>query len=85
MSAGPLPSAQAGPDALVEERVGGTTVRCYASRPHSLVGVLDSALPVHGDAVLLVDPALGREVTYGGFAALVEGAAAALRPRPGAG
>jgi acyl-CoA synthetase (AMP-forming)/AMP-acid ligase II len=74
-------SVQSGPDALVEERVGGATVRCYASRPHSLVELLDTALPVHGDAVLLVDPALGREVTYARFAALVEGAAAALRAR----
>jgi long-chain acyl-CoA synthetase len=79
------PSAQCGPDSLVVEQLetgcGSAPVRCYASRPGSLVEVLGTALPTYGDAVLLVDPALGRSVTYAEFARLVEGAAATLRAR----
>ncbi|HWI03715.1 MAG TPA: AMP-binding protein, partial [Acidimicrobiales bacterium] len=74
------PSRQSGPDALVEELVGGVLVRCYAQRPTSLVDLLERALVRSAD-VLLVDPALGRTVTYEEFAALVEGAAASLRER----
>ena len=74
-------SRQAGPDALVEELVRGVPVRCYAARPRSVVEVLEQALPAYADDVLLVDPALGRTVTYDGFARLVEGAAAGLLAR----
>ncbi|MEO6205473.1 MAG: long-chain fatty acid--CoA ligase, partial [Mycobacteriales bacterium] len=56
-------------------------MRCYAQRPHSVVDVLQNALPESGDAVLLVDPALGVTFTYQDFAELVEGAAAALLQR----
>ena len=75
------PSRQSGPDALVEELVGGVLVRCYAQRPTSLVDLLERALVRSAGDVLLVDPALGRTVTYEEFAALVEGAAASLRER----
>ena len=77
-----MPSAeQSGPDALVVEHVRGVPVRCYAERPTSVVDVLQQALAEHADDVLLVDPALGTTTTYAGFAALVEGAAAALSSR----
>lgn len=46
--------------------------------PGSLDEVLETALARWPDAVLLVDPALGRTVTYREFAELVEGAAADL-------
>ncbi len=81
MSAGRRPSRQSGSDDLVEEVVGGRTVRCYADRPHSVVEVLEQALPVSGGDVLLVDPAHGTSTTYDGFARLVEGAAAVLLAR----
>jgi acyl-CoA synthetase (AMP-forming)/AMP-acid ligase II len=74
-------SWQAGPDALVDDVVRGVPVRCYATRTTSLVDLLEQALPRSADEVLLVDPALGRTVTYAGFAALVEAAAATLRER----
>jgi acyl-CoA synthetase (AMP-forming)/AMP-acid ligase II len=74
-------SRQCGPDALVDEVVGGRTVRCYASRPASVVQVLQDALATSGSDVLLVDPELGTTTTYEGFARLVEGAAATLRGR----
>ena len=66
---------------LVEERVRGVPVRCYADRPHSIVEILEGRLATSGDAVLLIDPALATQVTYDGFARLVEGAAAALLAR----
>ncbi len=81
-SAAPRPAAQSGADDLVVETVHGVDVRCYAVRPGSVVQVLQDALAVgRRDDVLLVDPALDRTVTYGEFAALVEGAAAALAAR----
>ncbi len=46
--------------------------------PTSIVDVLAEALESSGAEVLLVDPALGRTVTYRQFADLVEGAADAL-------
>ena len=79
--AGTRPSRQSGPDDLVEERVHGALVRCYADRPHSVVQVLEQALERSASDVLLVDPALGTSTTYDGFARLVEGAAQALRDR----
>jgi acyl-CoA synthetase (AMP-forming)/AMP-acid ligase II len=66
---------------LVERVVRGVAVRCYAERPTSLVDLLEQALARSADDVLLVDPALDRTVTYAGFAALVEGAAATLLAR----
>ena len=75
------PSRQAGSDDLVDDVVRGTPVRCYRTRTTSLVDLLEQALPAYADDVLLVDPALDRTVTYAQFAALVEGAAAALRGR----
>ncbi|MFP5219711.1 MAG: class I adenylate-forming enzyme family protein [Actinomycetes bacterium] len=66
---------------LVEEVVGGVRVRCWATRPTSLVDLLGQALCRSADDVLLVDPALGRTVTYAQFAALVEGAAETLSGR----
>jgi len=80
-------SHQCGPDALVEEVVRGVPVRCYASRPHSVVQVLEEALAGFAGNVLLVDPARGTATTYEQFARLVEGAAATLLRRglqPGA-
>ncbi len=74
-------SRQSGPDALVEEVVGGVPVRCYADRPTSVVQVLEQALARSAADVLLVDPALGTTTTYDGFARLVEGAAATLLAR----
>lgn len=74
-------SEQSGPDALVQEVVGGVALRCYADRPHSVVQVLEQALARCADDVLLVDPARGDETTYDGFARLVEGAAQALLER----
>ena len=74
-------STQSGPDDLVEEVLRGVHVRCYRTRATSLVDLLEQALPAFADDVLLVDPALSRNVTYAGFAALVEGAAAELRNR----
>ncbi|HWH27482.1 MAG TPA: class I adenylate-forming enzyme family protein [Mycobacteriales bacterium] len=65
----------------MEEEVGGVAVRCWASRPTSLVDVVEQALPRSADDVLIVDPALERTVTYGQFAALVEGAGQALEAR----
>ncbi len=76
-----MSSRQSGPDALVDEVVRGTTVRCYADRPRSVLDVLERALPASADAVLLVDPALGTTSTYAEFAALVEGAAQVLLAR----
>ena len=73
-----MTARQDGPDHLVVEQVRGVSVRCYAQRPHSVVEVLERALPAYGDSVLLVDPELGRTETYDGFASLVEGAAATL-------
>ncbi len=74
-------ASQSGPDDLVVETVRGVPVRCYASRPTSVVQVLQDALGTRADDVLLVDPALDRTVTYGAFARLVEGAARTLRAR----
>lgn len=74
-------ASQSGPDDLVVETVRGTPVRCYATRPTSVVEVLQDALARCPEAVLLVDPALDRTVTYREFARLVEGAAAALAER----
>jgi acyl-CoA synthetase (AMP-forming)/AMP-acid ligase II len=74
-------SRQSGPDALVEEVVGGVPLRCYADRPHSVVQVLEQSLVEGPDDVLLIDPALGTTTTYEGFARLVEGAATTLRGR----
>lgn len=76
-----MTARQAGPDALVDEVVRGVPVRCYAARPRSIVELLERSLPTSADDVLLVDPALDRTVTYAQFAALVEGAAAALTDR----
>ena len=75
------PSAQSGPDALVEEVVRGVAVRCYADRPRSVVEVLERSLERSGGDVLLVDPARGSTTTYDGFARLVEGAGQALLDR----
>ena len=75
------PSRQAGSDDLVEQVVHGTTVRCYRTRTTSLVDLLEQALSTSADEVLLIDPALGRTVTYAQFAALVEGAAETLGSR----
>ena len=72
---------QAGPDDLVVEQVRGVPVRCYAQRPHSIVALLQDALDLHAEKLLLVDPALGTSTTYAEFAELVEGAAAALSSR----
>jgi acyl-CoA synthetase (AMP-forming)/AMP-acid ligase II len=74
-------SRQAGSDDLVDDVVGGVAVRCYRTRTTSLVDLLEQALPASGGDPLLVDPALGRTVTYAQFAALVEGAATTLRGR----
>lgn len=74
-------SRQLGPDALVAERVRGVEQRCYATRPRTLVDLLETALPPWGNNLLLVDPALGTTTTYADFADLVEGAAATLRGR----
>jgi acyl-CoA synthetase (AMP-forming)/AMP-acid ligase II len=74
-------SARTGGDALVDDVVRGVAVRCYATRTTSLVDLLDQALTASSSDVLLVDPALGRTVTYAQFAALVEGAAATLVDR----
>ncbi len=76
-----MSSAQLGPDALVDEVVRGVALRCYATRPRSVVGLLEDALPAHGSSALLIDPARGSTTTYDEFAALVEGAAAALLAR----
>jgi acyl-CoA synthetase (AMP-forming)/AMP-acid ligase II len=75
------PSRLAGSDDLVDVVVRGAPVRCYRTRTTSLVDLLEQALPRSADDVLLVDPALGRTVTYTQFAALVEGAATTLRAR----
>lgn len=69
---------QLGPDALVTEVVRGVEQRCYAHRPRSIVALLEEVLARSGPDALLVDPALGTTTTYDGFAAHVEGAAAAL-------
>lgn len=53
-------------------------VRCLAERPGSLVELLGGSLATYADRVLLLDPALGRAVTYGEFARLVEGASTRL-------
>ena len=74
-------SSQSGPDALVTEVVRGVPVRCWADRPRTLVGLLDAALAVSADDILLVDPARGTTTTYDGFARLVEGAALDLLDR----
>ena len=66
---------------MVHEVVHGATIRCYASRPRSIVEVLERALDDHGDDVLLIDPALQRTLSYDDFARLVEGAAASLLAR----
>ena len=66
---------------LVEELVRGLPVRCYADRPRSIVAVLEDRLATSGGDVLLVDPALRTQVTYDGFARLVEGAAVGLLAR----
>jgi hypothetical protein len=50
------PSAQSGGDDVVVEVVRGVPVRCYAARPHSVVQVLQDALPRSAGDVLLVDP-----------------------------
>ena len=76
-----MTARQRGPDALVEEVVRGVPLTCYASRPGSVVEVLEQALPRSADDVLLVDPARGSTTTYGQFADLVEGAAAGLLAR----
>ena len=73
------PSRQSGSDHLVEEVVRGVPVRCYASRPRSVVEVLAQARTRSGDDVLLVDPERSSATTYDGFARLVEGAALTLR------
>ncbi|MBC7678478.1 MAG: hypothetical protein H7233_05760, partial [Pseudorhodobacter sp.] len=57
-------SMQSGPDALVTEVVRGVPVRCWADRPRTLVGLLDAALAVSADDILLVDPARGTTTTY---------------------
>ncbi len=61
---------------LVEEQWLGTTVRCYAGRPLTLVEALDDAVRTTPDIVAVVDGET--PVTYAELAALVEGAAAAL-------
>ncbi len=75
------PAVQAGPDALVVERVRGVEQRCYAVRPAGPVDLLEVALGRSGGDVLLVDPARGTSTTYEQFAAHVEGAADALLGR----
>ena len=76
-----MTARQLGPDALVQEVVRGVPLTCYASRPGSVVEVLEQALPRSAGDVLLVDPALRTSTTYAQFADLVEGAAAGLRDR----
>lgn len=58
--------------------VHGRTVLALQSCPSGPVEVLDTAVRRWPEAVLLVDPALGRTVTYAEFADLVEGAAAGM-------
>jgi long-chain acyl-CoA synthetase len=67
--------------ALVDDAVRGVPVRCYAERPTSLPHLLEAALERSGSDVLLVDPLLGRTVTYQEFASLAEGAAETLLAR----
>lgn len=69
---------------LVEEQWLGTTVRCYAGRPLTLVEALDDAVRAHPDTVAL--KAAEGTVTYRELAELVEGTAAWLAEqglRPG--
>lgn len=47
-------------------------------RPRTLTQLLERAVEAHADRVLLIDPALGRSVSYAEFATLVDGAATAL-------
>ena len=63
---------------MVEEVVAGQPVRCLVDRPGSVIEILDRALPGRAADLLLVDPARDQSVSYGQFADLVEGAAAAL-------
>lgn len=64
---------------LVEEEWLGTTVRCYADRPHSIVEVLDSAVRTHPETVAVEDGPAGEvAVTYAELAETVEAAAARL-------
>jgi long-chain acyl-CoA synthetase len=63
---------------VVRELVDGHLVRCLADRPGSVVEILARGVEQFADDVLLLDPALGRTVTYRQFADLVEGAAVSL-------
>lgn len=64
---------------LIEEQWLGTTVRCYADRPLTLVHALDEAVHRHPDVPAVVEG--DRSVTYAELAELVEAAAAALAAR----
>jgi acyl-CoA synthetase (AMP-forming)/AMP-acid ligase II len=57
---------------LVEEQWLGTTVRCYADRPLTLIHALDLAVQSHPDVPAVVDA--DRTVTYAELAELVEAA-----------
>ena len=76
-----MTARQLGPDALVREVVRGVEQTCLAVRPRTVVHLLEEAAGRYGPDVLLVDPARGSTTTYAQFAALVEGAAAALAER----
>ncbi len=76
-----MTARQLGPDALVREVVRGIEQTCLAVRPRTVVHLLEEAVGRHGPSVLLVDPVRGSTTTYAEFAALVEGAAAALAER----
>lgn len=69
---------------LVEEQWLGTTVRCYADRPLTLIHALDLAVRTHPDVAAVVDGDL--TVSYAELAELVEAAAQRLADeglRPG--
>lgn len=64
---------------LVDEQWLGTTVRCYAGRPETIVELLHLAAGRFPDSVAVHDGDV--VVTYREFSELVEGAAATLRSR----
>lgn len=76
-----MSSRQLGPDALVREVVRGVEQVCLATRPRSLVHLLEQAREASAASVLLIDPARGSTTTYEQFAQLVEGGARQLLAR----